>query len=348
MKIFLTGMTGHLGFNILIKLIERGHEVTAGVRDSEFAASLIEKYISDPSGITIVKTDLSDLPSLVNGTGGADCVINAAAVVGLRREGEKEQMDTNIRGVGNLLDACIENGVRRFIQISTIQTVKSGTREKPGSETGPADQEEVRDPYTKSKIASDRLALSYTGRGLDVIVLSPGLLTGPYDIRASAITNLFRVTGNGASLFYPRGGITISDVENVADCVADAAVSGKSGERYLLGGVNMSYREIYMILHGITGCPRPIIPIPETLMRITAAVMGFFEKKFNATFTVSSHRVLLVCRQEFYSSKKAETELGYKKTDAEASFRKSYRWLLENGRIKRKKPAVPADHLNIL
>jgi len=333
-KIYLTGLTGHLGFNILIQLLENNYEVIAGVRNIEFSQKLVEKYIVNHRNLSLVKGDLSDKESLIDGSRGVDCVINAAAVVGLRGEKAAEQQDTNIEGVRNLLDAVVKNGIKRFIQISSIQTIESGTMSSPANETDNYRESQSTDPYPCSKLMAEKIALSYQKKGLDIILINPGLICGPYDIKGSAMTNLMYITKKGAGMVYPGGGIAFTDVEAAAKSAVCAIRDAKSGERYILGGSNLSYKEIFTLLHEHTGSLRPIIAIPNVILKITASILSFFEKIFSISFRVNSHRILLIIRQEYYSSKRAERELDYRDQDPGASIHRGYTWLKENNKIK--------------
>jgi dihydroflavonol-4-reductase len=332
-KIYLTGLTGHLGFNVLLQLLKNNYKVIAGVRDIDFSQELVKKYITDFKNLTLVKGDLSDIESLIEGSKGVNCIINTAAIVGLRGEKAAEQQSINIEGVRNLLDAAVHNGVKRFIQISSIQTIESGSMSKPANETDNYRESQSVDPYPSSKLKAEKIALSYLNKGLEVILINPGLICGSYDLKGSAMTNLMYITKKGAGMVYPGGGIAFTDVEAAAKSIVMAIENAESGQRYILGGSNLSYKEIFMLLHENTGSLRPVIPIPDFILRVTAAVLSFFENKFSISFRVNSHRILLIMRQEYYSSKRAEKELGYEDSEAGASIFRGYTWLKENKRI---------------
>lgn len=330
LKIYLTGITGHMGFNLARELVRKEYNVVAGVRNIAAAQNILQSYLPEAKNITLVKGDLQDEDSLVEGTKGVDCIINAAAIIGLRSEQLDEQLKTNIEGVRNLLEAAVKNKVKRFIQISTIQTFKSGTLQKPTEESDENLELDSPDPYAKTKIEADKLVLSYQKKGLDPVILSLGLLLGPYDLKGSAVTNLINLTGKGYSIFYFKGGITVSDVEDVAKATVTAISKGKPGERYILGGANISFKQIFEILSQTTGCPSPRIPIPNSVAYVVAYFLYWMDKIFNIKFIVNSHRLLLMTRQEYYSSAKAQRELGLGHCDPFLAMQKSYEWITSN------------------
>lgn len=330
MNIFLTGMTGHLGFNILRFLCAGNHTITVLVRNREFAMQQVKKYLPDyQQKISIVTGDLNDYASLKKGSEQSDCIIHAAAVVGLRGEKRSEQIATNVNGMKNILEAAKVNGTKHFIHVSSVQAIKSGTLEHPANETSNYHRAQSSDPYGYSKIEAEKLIHEYSNRGITFTIVHPGFICGPYDMRGSAMTKIIRITSHGAGIVYPPGGIVLTDVEAAARAIAKLVVMDEPGDRYILGGANLTYREIFQMLHEQTGSPRPVIPIPAFILTLTAAVMKFIEKLFNLTFTVSSDRVLLVAQQEYFSSKRAQQELGYVDDDPAGSIQRGYQWLKE-------------------
>ncbi len=305
MRVLVTGATGFVGPHVVARLLARGHRPVALVRPGRPVAGLAP-------GVEIAEGDLSRPETLRRACTGVEAVVHVAARQGYWARNNAVQWETNVVGTTNLLAAARAAGVRRFVHVSSIATI--GCTRVPAvlDENGPGNMGEVGIHYVDSKIEAERRVLQAGRQGLDVVVLCPAGIAGPRldgRVRESIFTRVAR----GTSRWVARGGASITDVEDVAFGIVAGLERGRPGERYVLGGHNLTWHAFYDRIVAATAGPsgRRFREIPAWAGPVCLALTTVADKLHLSR----PHRAPELCRMwgwyVWLDSRKAERELGY-------------------------------------
>lgn len=304
MRVLVTGAAGFLGSHVVLHLASKGEAVRALVRPGS-PRSWIEK-----AGAEIVEGDLLDEKSLRQACRGVDALVHCAALRGNRSRRRREQRQTNVEGTARLYRAAHDHRLSRIVHVSTLATLGGDLEGVPRNEESAGNLVGIGLPYVDSKRESEERALSAAWAGMPVVIVNPGHLAGPrLDGRVpSPVAQLRR----RRMRFAPCGGVSVADVEDVARTTADALVRGRVGERYLLGGHNVEYREFYARLAREMGLPPPSFRVPPFVARALALGFGVLDAA-RLSRPPFSPEIYRAWGWYLYSdSSKAERELGYR------------------------------------
>lgn len=306
MQTVVTGASGLVGGNLAIELAARGHAVRATRR----ANSKISHLGDQP--IEWVNADVSDPKALARAFAGAEVVFHCAAVVSARKNATDEMVRTNVDGVRHVVHAANEAGVRRLVHCSTVNAVGLSEDGKPCTEEARWNFPEhgMADGYTITKHEAE-LVLAREGSELDWVVVNPTYMLGPNDTKPSSgklIVDVVREKIPG----YPPGANNFVDVRDVVRGMILVSERGKRGERYILGGENLSYREIFDRIARVANVRAPSRPLPRGLANIVGSFGDIQELLFGREPLLNSVAIRFgFCTTFQFSSAKAERELGY-------------------------------------
>ncbi|REC61537.1 dihydroflavonol 4-reductase [Chryseobacterium pennae] len=297
-KVFVTGATGLLGTNVIIKLLQNGYSVIALVRQKS-------KYLGEKTeNLKLVEGELSsDLSSFFKDV---DCIIHIAAETNqnlIRYENYKKiNYDITI----NLFSQAETCGVQRFLFVSSANTIGYGSKEKPGSE-----DENQKYPFTDSFYAQSKLnAENYlleNRRNTEVVILNPAFMIGAYDVKPSSGKLIFWAWKK-KMIFYPKGGKNFVHAEDAADGVILAIEKGKDKERYLLANENLSYKDFFRKINRITEQKPIMIPIPNIILSILGWI-GDRLRMFNVSTALSTYNMKALQIKNYYSNQKSVKDL---------------------------------------
>jgi dihydroflavonol-4-reductase len=325
-KAFVTGATGHIGINLVRRLVINGHDVRAFVRPKSPRDLLNQYPVEEAVG------DLLDADSLRTAMRGCDVVFHAGAVYSLWDPDPDAIICPTVEGSRNVLRTAATCGVRRVVYVSTMGTVGFTTDpNRPLDET--SFNSHSRMPYLRAKIEAERHALEYASQtGLPVVFVLPGFVYGAYFTRITpSVQFVLDYLVKGAGVYFEMG-ISVVDAEDVAQGAIRAAERGHAGERYLLGGENMTFRRFYATLSAITGLPGPGVRVPNwTLAPLAFALESRARVTRNAPLLTRDMVHDFRGRYAFVSSEKARRELGYLPLDADEVLRRTVEWLLHLG-----------------
>jgi dihydroflavonol-4-reductase len=264
MRFLVTGATGFLGTHLSALLEGRGHEVvrySRGVRRRDGADGAARDH---------VRGDILDGDRVLAAAKGCDGAFHCAGHVSRKPEDAAELYRVHVEGTKVVVDACAEAGVRRVVIASssgTIAVTEDGDGQRAPTEESPVPLGIIgRWPYYRAKLFAEQAALARAGRGgasaeFSVVSVNPSLLLGPGDVNGSSTTDV-RALLEGRVFAVPRGGVSFVDVRDAADAMAAAMDHGRSGERYLVGGCNLTVREFFDRLARISGVAAPRITVP--------------------------------------------------------------------------------------
>ena len=313
----VTGATGFLGSALCERLLEEGWEVRGLSRPTSDRPDL--------EGIDWYVGDLFDDETLRELVDGADTVFHLAGI-GLWSAGPETVHRVNADGTERVLEACRAGDVGRLVFTST-----SGTRRQSGDDEF-ADETDVAEPigaYQESKAEAERLVDEYASAGGDAVTVHPTSIFGPGDEEFTA--QLLAMGLEPTMPAYLPGGLSIVGVSDVVDGLLLADERGTSGEHYILGGENLTFDQaVSRIAHATDGSPARI-PVPAMAIHAAGPVAEAASAVADVrVFPFDRQMAKLATKRMFYTSRKAERELGYEYQPIEAHLPETMAWYRSN------------------
>lgn len=275
MIVYVTGATGFIGSHVVRELVAQGAEVRTE------------------------RVDLLDQHGLEHVLHGCDAAVHVAALYSYDADPEMIER-VNVEGTQNVIEACVRRGVRRLVYTSTAGTCGP----VPGREATEADEPpawELSVPYKRTKLAAERVVLAAAAVKLDAVVVNPTTPIGEGDTKPTPTGRMIAGVARGKIRGYvATTGLNIVDVRDVARGHVLALERGERGERYLLGGVNLSLEDLFASIADLAHRPRPTLRIPYGAV-VAAARIGLANRD----------EVTLARLPMYFSSNKAQERLGY-------------------------------------
>ena len=327
MKVFLTGPDGFLGSNLIRELLRRGHEVRAMLQAGRDPSTIADLPIEKTNG------DLLDPDSIVSAMDGCDAVIHAAASTAIWPPRSRAVCAINIDGTRNVLDAAKRNRVKRMVHVGTANSFASGTRDKPGDETGPYTFGRYGLDYMDSKYVAHQIAQSYARKGdVPVVEVNPTFMWGPYDRAPGAGKMILRVC-RGEAPGHAKGGRNCAAVKDTVVAIANALTMGSVGEAYILAGENLSYREIFRKIGDVVNVKVRDRGYPNWIVKLTGIAASTWGVISRTEPVVSRAMARISCDEHFYSPAKAIRDLQLPQSPIEEAIEEAYKWFVANGYV---------------
>lgn len=323
--VLVTGATGCIGSNLIIELLRLGYNVRAFHRTSSNTITLKDVNVECSLG------DILNKESLHKAMVGCDTVFHTAALVTFWKNKRVEQLEVNVQGTKNVVETCLDLGIEKLVHISTIAALGYRTDNQLIDERTVYNWG-TRYSYRYTKHLAELEVLKGVDKGLNATIINPSIIIGARDINAHGGT-IVREIKRGRIPFYPKGGMNIVSVHDVVVGMISAANVGRSGERYILGGVNMTNKEVFELAAKVLDGKAPKLEAPTWLVKTTAKVFDIFGDITGIKPPLTSDLAAAVGLYNWYSIEKAKRELGYTPTSIENAIREAYEWYKENGII---------------
>jgi dihydroflavonol-4-reductase len=326
MKIFLTGATGFIGHHVARALAAEGAQLRMLIRKTSNLANLEglpgETYIGD----------LEEPESIRGGLDGCDAVMHVAADYRLWIRDPQSMYRVNVDGTRELLRMAREARVPRFVYTSSVATMHFRTDGLIVNEDTPVSINDMVGHYKRSKFLAEQQAIAAAEDGQQVIILNPTTPIGPNDWKPTPTGQIFVDFLNRRFPAYVDTGMNLVDVAEVARAHVAALTRGKSGHRYILGGENLTLKQILDKMSAITGIPSPTVKIPFAV----AATYAFFSEWITGRIRGKEPRATLeevrMGRKKMYaSSARAQQELGFCVVPVYPAMRAAIEWFRANG-----------------
>jgi dihydroflavonol-4-reductase len=326
MKVFLTGATGFVGHHVARALAAEGADLRLLVRKSSNL-----KNLEGIRGETHVG-DLLEPESVRAGLEGCDAVMHVAADYRLWIRDPKTMYRANVEGTRELLRMAREAGVRRVVYTSSVATMHFRTDGLVINEDTPVSIKDMVGHYKRSKFMAEQEAISAARAGQQIIILNPTTPIGPNDAKPTPTGRIFVDFLNGKFPAYMDTGLNLVDVAEVARTHVAALTVGKPGKRYILGGENLTLKQILDKMSAITGIPSPTMKIPFAV----AATYAFFEEWITGRIRGKEPRATLEevrmgRKKMFASSAHAQQELDFRIVPVYSAMRAAIEWFRNNG-----------------
>ena len=317
MKAFVTGGTGFVGANLVRSLLRQGHEVRALVRHQSNLDNL--KSLD----IELVRGDLND--ELSQFMSGCQVLFHVAAQYSLWQSDRQSLYLNNVLGTSNILTCARQAGIQRTVYTSSVAAI--GVKQKDiADETYQSPVEKLIGDYKKSKYYAEQEAIKAVKLGQDIVIVNPSTPIGAYDLKPTPTGEIIVRFLRRKMPFYLDTGLNLIDVQDVAQGHILALEKGKTGDRYILGNQNLTFKQLLAKLEKITGLPAPKSTIPYWLPYSVAWLEENVLAKLGRTPTVALDGVRMSQQKMFYDASKAVAELGLPQSNIDLALTEAVKW----------------------
>ncbi len=331
MTTLLTGASGFVGSAVLRRLLAAGHDVRVLVRPGSDRRNL------EGLAVTPVTGDLADPASLRSALTGCRALFHVAADYRLWVPDPRPMYAVNVDGTAALMRAALDVGVERIVYTSSVATLGLHPDRRPADEDTPVSLEEMIGHYKRSKFLAEQAVRTLVREeGLPAVIVNPSTPVGPRDVKPTPTGRMILDAARGRTPAYVDTGLNIVHVDDVAEGHWLAFQRGRPGERYVLGGENLSLKEIFSRIAALSGHAPPRIRLPHAaLYPIARAAEGWVRVRGRGRPLVTVDELRMSKKWMFFSSEKARRELGYEPRPAQDALRDALRWFREHGYLER-------------
>lgn len=327
MRVAITGASGLLGGNLAAACREAGHTVVATRR----ATSRID-HLRDLE-LAWVDAPLDDVESLTRAFDGADAVFHCAALTSMLPRPTPALVEANVGGTRHVITAVRAAGAGRLVHVSSTVAIGVSEDGAPCTEDAPWNLEAhgLADGYAVTKRRAEACVADAVTDGLDAVIVNPGFLLGPRDAKPSSGQLIVQVA-RGAALIAPPGRNSFTHVADVAHGMLAAHALGRTGERYILGGHNLTYADMFHRIARIVGRAPPRFVAPRLVTRLVGSVGDLMQRWTARELPVTTQTVRWGNADGFVvSSARARRELGYTIRPIEDAVREAWEWFGAHG-----------------
>ncbi len=327
MKTLITGASGFVGAAVLRELLKKGHKVKALVRQSSVLDNL--KNLD----VEIVQGDLKDRDSLKRCLKNCKYLFHVAADYRLWVPRPQEIYQNNVKGTENLMEEALNSEIEKIVYTSSVAVLGKPTEGDIADEKTPVSVSQMIGHYKKSKfLAEEKVKELYKTRKLPVVIVNPAAPVGPRDIKPTPTGKMVLDAAMKKIPAYLDTGLNIVHVDDVAKGHMQAFNKGKLGERYILGGENLTLKEMLEIISILCGNKPPKIRLPRKPLYPIGYVFEIFARLFNIKNPMLTVDMIRMAEKKmFFSSEKAKKELNYKYKSAKNALKDAIQWFIDNG-----------------
>ncbi len=326
MKALLTGASGFVGGAVLRRLLAEGLQVRvlhrAGADTSNWEGLDVEPVLGD----------LADGRALDKAVAGCGLVFHVAADYRLWVPDSRSMYAANVSGSERLARAALEAGVEKIVYTSSVAVLGHYADGRVADETAPSGLEDMIGHYKRSKfLAEAALQQLCQTHAAPIVIVNPSTPIGPADRKPTPTGRLVRDAAAGKMPAYVDTGLNVVHVDDVAMGHWQAFLHGQVGERYILGGDNLSLQAILIRIAGLTGKRSPLLRIPRSMLYPLAwAAEGVIRLRGRGTPLVTMDELRMAAHKMYFSSRKAEDRLHYVHRPAEEALRDAVKWFVDH------------------
>jgi len=326
MRAFLTGATGFLGSHVARVLSEQGADLRLLVRPTSNLKNLEGLQAEIATG------DLRDAASLEKAMSGCETVFHVAADYRLWLRDPAEMYRSNVEGTREILQAASKNNVQAVVYTSSVATMGFTENGRPADEDSPVSLADMIGHYKRSKFIAEQIALEAGRAGMRVVTVNPTTPVGEHDVKPTPTGRIVVDFLKHKFPAYVETGLNLVDVRECARGHILALDKGKSGERYILGGENLTLKQILDKLGAISGLPSPKVKLPYFVAYAAGAVDQTVSGRLLGREPRATIETVRMGKKKMWaSSAKAERELGWKIVSADDALRRAVDWFRANG-----------------
>jgi dihydroflavonol-4-reductase len=326
-RALLTGGTGFVGSNIALRLVERGWEVRILERPEA------SRILLEDGPFEYVTGDVLIPESLPPALRGIDVVFHAAGVVDYWRQGVDRMYQVNVEGTRNVVEAALQVGVDRLVHTSS--TAAMGIHPNVMvDEAFTFNVKPERFVYGHSKYQAEQIVLDAVKRGLPAVIVNPTTVIGPRDIRKVSSGVVVEIVNHCAPPLIPPGGTNVVPICDAAQGHIEAALKGGIGERYILGGENMTHLQLYQTIADVVGCGLKLKVMPRWMISLTAGLTDILQPETSGPVPLTGDRLRLEAQTFYFDSSKAREFFDMPKTPLRVTIGRTYEWYESMGEFE--------------
>lgn len=327
MRALVTGGSGFIGAHVVRALLADGASVRCLVRGDSRRDNLAGLDVDLAVG------DLTDTATLASAVRGCDRVFHCAADYRLGVRDPRPLYRSNVDGTANLLQAAADAGVARVVYTSSVGALGLHADGSPADETAPVQLSDMIGHYKRSKFLGERVAEEWAGRGLPVVIVNPSTPVGEMDIKPTPTGKIIVDFLRRRLPAYVDTGLNLMDVRDVAAGHLLAAERGRPGEKYILGGTNLTLRQMLASLAEITGLPAPRWRLPHWIPMIAAFASEGAARLTGGEPAVALEAVRMSRHHMYFDAGKAVRELGLPQSPVREALARAVDWFREHGHV---------------
>ena len=326
--VLVTGASGFVGSAVARKLVASGARVRVIVRASSPRGNL------DLANCEIHVGDLRDIDAVRAAMHGVKSLFHVAADYRIWARDPEEIVRNNVAMTRCVMEAALEAGIPRIVYTSSVATLKAFTNGRSSDETQPSSEASAVGAYKRSKVAAERLVESLVAeRGLPAVIVNPSTPIGPHDIKPTPTGRIVLEAASGRMPAFVNTGLNLVHVDDVAKGHLQAYAHGGVGERYILGGQNVTLQAMLAEIAGLVNRVPPRVRLPRELV-YPVAYAAEFVASFTGREPMATVDGLRMAKYHMYfSSTKAERELGYCARPYSEALRDAIAWFRAEKRL---------------
>jgi dihydroflavonol-4-reductase len=325
----VTGATGFVGSAVARVLAARGHTLRLLARPASDRRNL--------AGVEaeLVTGDLTDPDSLARAAAGCRYVVHVAADYRIWVPDPDAMLRANVAGTQAMMRAAQAAGAERIVHCSSVAALGQRPDGTPADETTPVYRDAIVGAYKRSKYEAEQAVLAMLrDHGLPAGIVNPAAPVGPRDIKPTPTGRMIRDAANGRIPAYVDTGLNVVHVDDVAEGHALALERGRIGERYILGGENLPLRDLLALVAEVAGRQPPRIALPIAPLVPIAAAMELLARYTRIEPLVTRDHLKMARKRMFFTSAKAEAELGYRPRPVRRAVEDAVAWFRANGMVR--------------
>jgi dihydroflavonol-4-reductase len=328
-RVLVTGGTGFVGSAVARSLLARGYAVTALVRPSSVLANL------DGLDLTLAQGDMRDASSVQAAANGARYLFHVAADYRLWARDPEEIVHANRDGAQAVMQAALAAGVERMVYTSSVATLGAKSGQDIADETQPLTEQTAIGAYKRSKVVAERLVERMVrDQGLPAVIVNPSTPIGPRDIKPTPTGRIIVEAANGKMPAFVDTGLNLAHVDDVAEGHLLALEKGRIGERYILGGQDVSLRQLLSEIAALVGRKPPTVNLPRGPLYPLAAITEAWAQISGKEPMLTRDALTMSKHHMYFTSAKAEAELGYRSRPYGEALAEAVIWFQQQGYIR--------------
>lgn len=323
--VFVSGGTGFVGAAVIRRLLADGFRVRALARDPA--------AITTPGVSEIVAGDLRNPAAVAQAMRGVRYAFHVAADYRIWVPDPATMMAINVEGTRTVMRAALDAGVERVVHTSSVATLTPAA-DGVADETCAGKAETAIGPYKRSKLLGERVVEAMVrDEGLQAVIVNPSTPVGPFDVKPTPTGRMILEAAAGRMPAYVDTGLNLVHVDDVAAGHLAALRNGRTGERYILGGDNVSMGEMLSEIAELTGRKARFVALPIAPLVPLAHVSEWVARLTGRTPMLTRDALKMARQKMYFSPEKAKSELGYAPRPHVEGLRDAIAWFRETGRL---------------
>jgi dihydroflavonol-4-reductase len=315
----VTGGTGFIGSNIALRLVERGWRVRILERPGASHILLEDGPFEFATG------DVLEPESLPRAMRGVDVIFHAAGVVDYWRQGVERMYQVNVDGTRHVVAAALDVGVDKLVHISSAAAMGIHP-DTMVDEDFVFNVKPERFVYGHSKYLAEEVVTDAIKQGLPAVTVNPTTVIGPRDIRKVSSGMVVEIVKHCVPPLIPPGGLNVVPICDAAQGAIEAALKGRVGERYILGGENMTHLQLYRTIADVVGCGMKLKVMPRWIVSLTAGLTDVLQPQTTGPVPLTGDRLRLEAQFFYFDSSKAHEIFTLPKTPLRVTIGRTYEW----------------------